>query len=95
MGDVTVDFARREAKRGDEKIDLTPREFGILEVLVRQQGRVVSRQGLLDQVWSPGIFISDRTVDTHVANLRKKVEADPARPRHVVSVRGIGYRFDP
>jgi DNA-binding response OmpR family regulator len=62
--------------------------------LVRRRGRVLSRDQLLDQVWGQGTFLTDRVVDTHITNLRKKIEPEPTEPRYVISVRGIGYRFD-
>ena len=61
---------------------------------MQNRGRVLSRQQLLDAVWGHGIVLSDRTVDNHIVNLRRKLEAVPAEPRHIVSVRGLGYRLD-
>ncbi len=66
----------------------------MLEVFARNPGRVLSRSRIIDAAWGPGMAITDRAVDTHVFNLRKKVEANPAEPRCLVGVRGIGYRFD-
>ena len=93
FGDLTVDFARCELQRGGAVVDLTSVEFKLLAAFIRSRGRVLSRQQLLDQVWI-GTNCGERVVDTHVSNLRKKIEEDPAAPRYLVSVRGMGYRFD-
>ena len=94
FGDVEVDFAAFELRRGGVLVHATPTELKLLLAFVRHPGRVLSRQELVDLVWGPGRAITPRVVDTHVANLRQKVEPDPARPRHIVGVRGVGYRFD-
>jgi DNA-binding response OmpR family regulator len=93
FGDATVDFARCEVSRNGTNVDLTAVEFKLLSAFIRNRGRVQSRQQLLDQVWA-GTNCGDRVVDTHVANLRKKIEPDPVEPRYLVSVRSLGYRFD-
>jgi DNA-binding response OmpR family regulator len=93
FGDVEVDFARCELRRGATLVPVTPVEFKLLSAFLRSRGRVLTRQQLLDQVWSD-VTCGDRVVDTHVANLRKKIEPDPAEPRYLASVRGMGYRFD-
>jgi len=93
FGDVEVDFARYELRRGGTLVPVTPVEFKLLAAFVRSRGRVLTRQQLLDQVWSD-VSCGDRVVDTHVANLRKKIEPEPASPRYLASVRGMGYRFD-
>jgi two-component system alkaline phosphatase synthesis response regulator PhoP len=93
FGDVAVDFARGEVRRSGERLDLTPIEFKLLSAFVRARGRVLTRHQLLDLVW-PDTHTGDRVVDTHIANLRKKIEPDVSRPAYVVSVRGLGYRFD-
>jgi DNA-binding response OmpR family regulator len=94
FGDVTVDFAAFELRRGGAVVHATPTELKLLSAFVRHPGRVLSRQDLVDLVWGPGRAITPRVVDTHVANLRQKVEPDPSNPRHIVGVRGVGYRFD-
>jgi DNA-binding response OmpR family regulator len=93
FGDIAVDFARCEVRRGDTPLELTAVEFKLLTTFIRSRGRVLSRDQLLDQVWA-GIECGVRVVDTHVSNLRKKIEPEPAQPRYLVSVRGMGYRFD-
>ena len=94
FGDVTVDFAAFELRRGGAVVHATPTELKLLSAFVHHPGRVLSRQDLVDLVWGIGRAITPRVVDTHVANLRQKVEPDPANPRHIVGVRGVGYRFD-
>jgi two-component system alkaline phosphatase synthesis response regulator PhoP len=93
FGDVAVDFARCELRRGGKLVEITPVEFKLLATFIRHRGRVLSRQQLLDQVWTDATC-GDRVVDTHVSNLRKKIEEKPAEPRYLASVRGMGYRFD-
>jgi DNA-binding response OmpR family regulator len=94
FGDVEVDFSRGEVRAAGKRVDLTPIEFRLLSVLIRAGGRVLNREQLLDAAWGHGAFASGRIVDNHIANLRRKIEPDPARPRHLRNVRGLGYRFD-
>jgi DNA-binding response OmpR family regulator len=94
FGDLEVDFSRFELRRQGRPVDVTPIEFKLLAALVQQKGTVLTRQQLLDHVWGPGVFVTDRVVDTHVGNLRKKIESNPDQPAWLVSVRGVGYRFD-
>jgi two-component system alkaline phosphatase synthesis response regulator PhoP len=89
-----VDFGRAEVRRAGETLDLTPLEFKLMAAFVRRRGRVLSRQQLLDSAWGPEMAITERVVDNQVVNLRRKIEADPANPRCIASVRGLGYRFD-
>jgi len=91
---LEVDFGRFEVRRNGTAIDVTPLEFKILAALVKHRGRVVARDRLLDLAWGEDTYVSDRVIDNHVANLRKKIEDDTRAPRFVVSVRGVGYRFD-
>ena len=93
FGEMEVNFARCELRRGDTLVEVTPVEFKLLSTFIRSRGRVLSRQQLLDQVWADATC-GDRVVDTHVSNLRKKIEPDAGEPRYLVSVRGMGYRFD-
>jgi DNA-binding response OmpR family regulator len=93
FGDMVVDFARCELRRGASIVELTAVEFKLLATFIGSRGRVLSRPQLLDQVWADA-HCGERVVDTHVSNLRKKIEEDPAEPRYLVSVRGMGYRFD-
>ena len=94
FGDYEVDFDRAELRRQGKPIDLTALEFRLLSAFIRRRGRVLTRAQLIDAAWGPGTFISDRVVDTHIMNLRKKIEPLPAEPRYLLGVRGIGYRFD-
>ena len=94
FGDVEVDFRRGELRRGGAAIELTPIEFKLLDVFIRARGRVLSRGQLMDAAWGQDTFASARVVDNHIANLRKKIEPDPAQPRYLRNVRGLGYRFD-
>lgn len=93
FGDIDVDFARCELRRAGTLVEMTPVEFKLLAAFIRSRGRVLSRQQLLDQVWTDATC-GDRVVDTHVANLRKKIERNPSEPVYLISVRGMGYRFD-
>jgi DNA-binding response OmpR family regulator len=91
--DVAVDFRRYEARKGDGRLDLTRKEFGILRFLAARAGEVVSRDDLLNEVWGYEASPTTRTVDTHVATLRAKLESDPAKPRHLQTVHGVGYKW--
>ncbi len=95
FGEVTLDVGARLLRRGGEVVELARMEFELLLYLARQPGRTVSRNELLDRVWGHDRFPSTRTIDYHVLALRKKVEADPASPRHLITVHRVGYRFDP
>jgi DNA-binding response OmpR family regulator len=94
FGDNEVDAARCELKRNGDVVDTTATEFKLLSAFIRNRGRVLSREKLLDEAWGPGTFLTDRVVDNHVVALRRKIEVDPAEPRYLISVRGVGYRFD-
>jgi two-component system alkaline phosphatase synthesis response regulator PhoP len=94
FGDTEVDFARGEVRNNGHTVELTPLEFKLLALFVRSRGRVLSREQLLAGAWSPDTFASDRIVDNHIANLRRKIEPDPGQPRYLRNVRGLGYRFD-
>ena len=94
FGDVDVNFARGEVRRSGQPLDITAIEFRLLTTFIRQRGRVLSREQLLDHVWGRGSAPTDRVVDSHVMNLRRKIEAQPDAPQFLVSLRGMGYRFD-
>lgn len=94
FGDLEVDFTRCELRRAGKPVELTALEFKLLAAFVRNRGRVLSREQLLDLVWGHDTFVTDRVVDNHVVTLRKKIEPEPSEPRYVLSVRGMGYRFD-
>jgi two-component system, OmpR family, KDP operon response regulator KdpE len=91
----TVDLAARRATTGAGEVRLTPTEWHLLEVLVRHPGRLVSQKQLLQEVWGPQYGKETNYLRVYMAQLRRKLEADPARPRHLITEPGIGYRFDP
>jgi DNA-binding response OmpR family regulator len=93
FGEVMVDPASRVVARGGVPVELAPKEFELLIALHRAKGAVVTRLELMRQVWGYSDAVITRTVDTHVAELRKKLEADPAEPRHILTVRKVGYRL--
>lgn len=94
FGDVEVDFQRGELRRAGKTVELTPIEFKLLALFIRARGRVLSRDRLLAGAWGPDTFASERIIDNHIVNLRRKIEEDPANPRYLRNVRGLGYRFD-
>jgi DNA-binding response OmpR family regulator len=94
FADVEVDFDRAEVRKSGVPVDLTALELRLLKVFIERRGRVLTRGQLIDAAWDSGTNVSDRVVDTHVLNLRKKVEPTPCQPRFIHGVRGIGYRFD-
>jgi DNA-binding response OmpR family regulator len=93
-GDFEIDAARHKVYRGGVAIDLSRMEFALLEFLARNQGQVFSRDHLLEKVWGYDFAGDTRTVDVHVSWLRHKIEADPAHPKYLVTVRGVGYKFE-
>ena len=94
FADIDIDFAQCEVRRADVAVDLSALEFKLLTVFVRNRGRVLSREQLLDAAWGRGVAVNDRAVDNHIVSLRRKIEPDPARPRYLLNIRGLGYRFD-
>jgi DNA-binding response OmpR family regulator len=95
FGEIEVDRNTRVVRRGPTPVALSPKEFELLVALWDRQGAIVSRPELMRQVWGYQPGISSRTVDTHIAELRRKLESDPGRPRHLLTVRKVGYRLDP
>jgi len=93
FGDLEVDFRQYECRKSGREVSLTAQEFGLLKYLIQNRGRVIDRYELLDEVWGKDVVVSPRTVDTHMANLRKKIEDDPNKSRLIVSIRGVGYKF--
>lgn len=94
VGDLVVDKRRHEVVRQGVRIDLTPLEFQILELLASEPGRAWSRNALLDRVWSTEYEGYQRNIDPHINRLRKKLETDPKNPRYVLTVRGVGYKLN-
>jgi len=93
FGDVIVDFLQYEARKKGQPVEMTPKEFGVLRYLAVRAGQVVQRQMLLEEVWGYENYPTTRTVDNHIASLRAKLEDDPAEPRHLLTVHGVGYKF--
>jgi len=93
IGELEVDLDRHEATRGGAAVELTPREFRLLGYLIEHRGEVVTREQLLDAVWGYDTIPFTRTVDTHIAKLRKKIESDPSNPQQIVTVHRIGYKL--
>ena len=94
IGDIKVDIARHNASKGTTKLDLTPKEFDLLAFLATNKGLVFSRDRLLEKVWGYDFAGDTRTVDVHIRWLRQKIETDPDNPRHLVTVRGTGYKLE-
>jgi len=94
FGDAELDLARCELRRAGKVVELSALEFKLLTAFVRHSGRLLTREQLLDEVWGRDTHVTDRVVDNQVNNLRKKIEPEPERPRFLVALRGLGYRFD-
>jgi len=91
---IKLDFKKYEATKKGENLELTPLEFHVMKLMIQRKGEVLSRDDFLDGVWGANnLSVTDRTVDSHIANIRKKIEDDPADPKHIISVRGVGYKF--
>jgi DNA-binding response OmpR family regulator len=95
FADVMMDFSKAEITRGGEKITVTAKEFKMLEFLAKNAQRVISRDELLNEVWGYQNYPCTRTVDNHILRLRQKLESDPARPSHFITVHCLGYKFVP
>jgi DNA-binding response OmpR family regulator len=93
FGDVSVDFKKHEAFKGKAALSLSPKEFGILRYLATRIGEVVSRDELLDEVWGYDLYPTTRTVDNHIAQLRAKIERNPAEPKYLITVHSVGYKL--
>lgn len=92
-GGLEVDFRQYICRKNGKEITLTIHEFNLIKYLMQNRGNVVKRNELLDEVWGKNVFVTPHTIDTHIANLRKKIEDDPADPRLIISIRGVGYKF--
>ena len=93
FSDISVDFKSYEVFKAGEKLHLTALEFKLLKFFIEHKGEVVTRDNILDETWDEAI-VSPRTIDPHIVHLRKKIEDDPANPKHITSVRGVGYKFN-
>jgi DNA-binding response OmpR family regulator len=91
--DVVVDFTCFEARKAGQVLKLSRKEFGVLRLLAARTGQVVTRNEMLDEVWGHECYPTTRTVDNHIASLRSKLEDDPANPRHLITVHGVGYKL--
>lgn len=94
FGAVHVDFRRAEVVRDNEKIELSAREFKLLEYMIRHRGATLSRNQILDDVWGSDVNVTTRTIDVHIAWLRQKLENTPRHSRHLLTVHGLGYKFE-
>jgi len=95
IGDVALDPGARTVTRNGQPVELAAREFDLLHMLMRGAGTVQRREDIIDEVWDPHWFGSTKTLDVHISWLRKKLEDDPASPRYITTVRGVGFRFAP
>jgi DNA-binding response OmpR family regulator len=93
FGDVKVDFAKLKASRKGKPLDLTSTEFSLLQLLIEHRNEVVSREQILNKVWGYETYPDSRTVDSHILNLRQKLESDPHNPEYIITVHGLGYKF--
>ena len=93
FGGITVDFRSYEAARGGMPVHLTALEFSLLRLFLDNEGIVLTRGEILDRIWGKTVYVNSKTVDTHVAHLRQKIEQDPSSPKFIVGVRGVGYKF--
>lgn len=94
IADLTIDIKKRQVRLGDTIIDLTPNEFDLLRVMAESPGRVFSRMQLLDKVQGDAYEGYERTIDSHIKNLRKKIESDPEHPHYITTVYGVGYKME-
>ena len=95
IGETEFDFKKYEARKRGQKIEYTPLEFQMLRLLVRQKGEVLTRDNFLDHIWGEdNLVVSSRTIDSHIANIRKKIEEDPSNPKFITSIRGVGYKLN-
>jgi two-component system, OmpR family, response regulator RegX3 len=95
VGPVRLDAGRREVTVDEVPVELSRKEFDLLALLMSHSGQVVTREWCIDRLWWDQELTDTRTLDTHIKRLRRKVEPDPANPRHLVTVRGVGFRFEP
>lgn len=92
-GPIELDIDAHVARVGGEEVELRPKEFELLESLMRRKNRLAARHMLIDEVWGPSYFGDTKTLDVHIKRLREKLEVDSSKPRHIVTVRGLGYKF--
>ena len=92
-GGLEVDFRQYICRKNGKQVSLTVHEFNLLKYLLQKTGQVINRDELLDEVWGRDVFVTPHTIDTHIANLRKKIEDDPKDPHIIISIRGVGYKL--
>jgi len=92
-GPIELDIDAHITRVGGDEVELRPKEFELLESLMRRKNRLAARHTLIDEVWGPSYFGDTKTLDVHIKRLREKLEADSSRPKHIVTVRGLGYKF--
>lgn len=95
FGEIVVDFKRHEVYKSGKRQELTNREFRLLEYFIQHPGELITRERLLEDIWGYDVYPTTRTVDNHILRLRKHIEPDPEMPRHIKTVRGAGYLFEP
>ena len=95
IGETELNFKKYEATKRGKKVEFTPLEFQMLKILAKQKGQVLTRNDLLDKIWGEdNLVVSSRTIDSHIANIRKKIEDNPSNPKFIKSVRGVGYKLN-
>lgn len=94
ISDMSIDFQRHEVIKNNKRVELTLKEFELLQILIKNKGRVMTRDFLLDKVWGYEYMGETRTVDVHIRHLRQKIEDDDKNPKYIETIRGIGYRFN-
>lgn len=94
IGEIELDFKKYEAKKKGQEVEFTPLEFQMLKLLIQKKEQVLTRDDFLDKIWGEdNLVVSSRTIDSHIANIRKKIEDDPSNPKHIISIRGVGYKL--
>jgi DNA-binding response OmpR family regulator len=93
FGEISIDFKCFEACKGEKILNMSRKEFGVLRILAAREGEVVTRDELLNEVWGYDQYPTTRTVDNHIALIRNKIEDDPSKPRHLITVHGVGYKL--
>ena len=94
LGEIEFNFKKYTAEKNGKKIDFTPLEFQIIKLFIQKEGEVLTRYDILDTIWGEdNLTVTPRTIDSHIANIRKKIEIDPANPKFILSIRGVGYKL--
>jgi len=94
IGEIELNFKKYEAKKKGKEVEFTPLEFQMLKLLIQKKEQVLTRDDFLDKIWGEdNMVVSSRTIDSHIANIRKKIEDDPSNPKHIISIRGVGYKL--